>query len=150
MTTAYPRTRIQPGCRDACNFWLSRSGAIMSMKTRKTKTREDNITTEEQLCRGIALAKAGKNPKARNILGQVVKSNPRSISGWLWLAGVVETKEQQCYCLERALQLGPQNKVVRQALAQAKSETGTGIKTAKPRVAASPQCSESMDFRSIY
>ena len=108
------------------------------------------MTIEEQLYQGIALAKAGKNPEARNILGQVVKSNPRSISGWLWLAGVVETKEQQCYCLERALQLGPQNKIVRQALAQAKSETGTGIKTAKPRVAASLQYSESMeDFRTV-
>jgi len=108
------------------------------------------MTIEEQLYQGIALAQAGKNPEARNILGQVVKSNPRSISGWLWLAGVVETKEQQCYCLERALQLDPQNEAVRRALAQAKSETGTGIKAAKPQAAASLQYSENMeDFRTV-
>jgi hypothetical protein len=87
--------------------------------------------TEELLRRGIALAKAGKRPEAREVLGQVVKSDPQSVMGWLWLAGVVETKDQQRYCLERVLQLNPQNQVVRRVLAQ--------IETAKPQVAAGSQ-----------
>lgn len=86
------------------------------------------MTTEELLHKGIVLAKAGKNPKAREILGRVVKNDPRSAMGWLWLASVVETKDQQLYCLERVLQLNPQNEVVRQVLTQ--------IKTARPQVAA--------------
>lgn len=87
--------------------------------------------TEELLRTGIALAKAGKNSKARDILGRVVKHDPQSVMGWLWLAGVVETKDQQRYCLKKVLQLNPQNQVVKRILAQ--------IKTAKPQVAAGSQ-----------
>jgi hypothetical protein len=98
---------------------------------------------EEQLGRGIALAKAGKKSAARNILAQVVKDAPRSVPGWLWLASVVETQEQQRYCLERALQLNPQNEAVRQALAQMPA-TKPQVVADAPRVA-EPQVSESAD-----
>ncbi len=89
------------------------------------------MTTEELLRTGIALAKAGKSAHARKILGQVVKDDPRSVMGWLWLAGVVKTKEQQRYCLERVLQLNPQNQVVKRILTQ--------LETTKPKVAAGSQ-----------
>ncbi len=78
--------------------------------------------TKELLRKGIALAKTGRNATARDVLGRVVKDNPRSVSGWLWLAGVVETQIQRRYCLEKVLQLDPQNKAARQALTQATSE----------------------------
>jgi hypothetical protein len=89
------------------------------------------MTIEELLRTGIALAKAGESAKARKVLGQVVKNDPRSVMGWLWLAGVVETKNQQRYCLEKVLQLNPQNQVVRRILTQ--------VETAKPQVAADAQ-----------
>jgi len=79
----------------------------------------------EQLRRGITLAKAGKSTEARSVLGQVVKEDPRSVQGWLWLASVVETQEQQRSCLEIALRLNPHNEAVRQALAQIQSHTYT-------------------------
>jgi hypothetical protein len=97
---------------------------------------------EEQLGRGIALAKAGKKSAARNILAQVVKDAPRSVLGWLWLASVVETQAQQRYCLERALQINPQNEAVRQTLAQLQAtepQAATGV----PYVAKPPAASES-------
>ena len=78
--------------------------------------------TEKQLYRGIALAKAGKKSEARNVLGQVVRKNPQSVRGWLWLAGVVETKDQQRYCLEKVLQLNPEDEICRQVLARIRSE----------------------------
>jgi hypothetical protein len=87
--------------------------------------------TDAKLQAGIVLAKAGKKSDAREILSQVVKSDPRSVLGWLWLAGVVETEEQQRYCLERVLQLNPQNQVVRRVLTQ--------LKLAPPQVAAGSQ-----------
>ena len=77
---------------------------------------------EDQLRRGIALAREGKKAEARQMLAQVVRNDPRSALGWLWLAGAVETKEQKCFCLEKALQLNPQDEVARQALARIKSE----------------------------
>jgi len=88
-------------------------------------------TTNAQLQAGIVLAKAGKRVEARDILGQVVKDDPRSVLGWLWLAGVVDTQEQQRYCLEKVLQLNPQNEVVRRVLTQ--------LKIAAPRVATGSQ-----------
>jgi hypothetical protein len=78
---------------------------------------------EEGLLKGIALAKAGNVLEARHILGQFVRANPQSVRGWLWLAGVVETKKQQLYCLEQVLQLNPQDEVCRQILARVRSDT---------------------------
>ena len=77
---------------------------------------------QQLLHQGIVLARSREKPQARRILGQVVKQNPRSIMGWLWLASVVETREQQHYCLERVLQLEPDNKVARQMISQVKPE----------------------------
>ena len=77
---------------------------------------------EDQLRKGIALAKGGRKSEARQVLAQVVKNDPRSATGWLWLAGVVETKNQQRYCLEKAVRLNPQDEVARQALARIKAE----------------------------
>ena len=83
---------------------------------------------ESQLHKGIALAKAGKKAEARNVLGQVVKSAPQLAPGWLWLADVVETREQRQYCLEKVVRLNPQNEVARQALAQIEAMASGGNK----------------------
>ncbi|HET89628.1 MAG TPA: FHA domain-containing protein [Chloroflexi bacterium] len=77
--------------------------------------------TESQLSAGIALAKAGQNAEARKLLTKVVQCDPNSVLGWLWLAGVVETVKQRCDCLEKVLQLNPENQVVQRALEQAKA-----------------------------
>jgi len=110
--------------------------------------------SEDQLHRGIALTRAGKNLEARSILGQVVKDDPRSVQGWLWLAGVVETKEQQQYCLKKVLQLDPQNEVVRRVLTQTGSEAVNEVfqpqKITESQVAASPSYSETVEsFRKV-
>jgi hypothetical protein len=110
--------------------------------------------SEEQLREGIALAKAGKNSEARSVLGQVVKATPRSVLGWLWLSGVVETKEQQRYCLERVLQFDPQNEVARRVLAQIRAEAAPEAfqpqEVAQPEVGAGPRYSEDReDFKSV-
>jgi hypothetical protein len=109
---------------------------------------------EQQLREGIALAKAGKNLEARSVLGQVVKNDPRSVLGWLWLSGVVETKEQQRYCLEKVLQFDPRNEAARRVLAQVRANTVREVfqprKIAQPQVAAGPQYSEDReDFKSV-
>jgi hypothetical protein len=105
--------------------------------------------TEKQLRKGIALAKAGKKLDARHILGQVVRNNPRSIQGWLWLAGVVETEEQRRYCLEKVLQLNPQNKWIRRALTRIKPETVGETKVAKPPAASPPHTENLEEYRKV-
>ena len=108
------------------------------------------VMTEKQLHRGIALAKAGKKPEAKRILGQVVRSNPQSFPAWLWLAGVVETEEQRRYCLEKALQLNPQNEGAQRALARIQSESVGRAQVAKPPAAKISQCVENSEaFRRV-
>jgi hypothetical protein len=106
--------------------------------------------TDQQLCKGIALARAGKRQEARCILGQVVRDNPRSVQGWLWLAGVVELKAQRRYCLEKALQLNPQNEMIRRALTRIGPQTVDEMGVAEPSVAQSPQRTEDLEgFRRV-
>jgi pSer/pThr/pTyr-binding forkhead associated (FHA) protein len=81
-----------------------------------------STSIETLLHQGIKLAKAGEKASAKAILGQVVRRDPKSVMGWLWLAGVVNTKEQQCYCLEQVLQLTPQNEVVKRVLGRLESD----------------------------
>jgi len=90
--------------------------------------------TDLQLNRGIALAKAGRNLEARNVLGQVVRKDPQSVRAWLWLAGVVETEEQQRYCLERVLHLNPEDEICKQILIQMRVGTINGIPILDPAV----------------
>lgn len=84
------------------------------------------IMTKDLLRKGITLAKTGRNAAARNILSQVVRDTPQSVSGWLWLASVVEAQKQRQYCLEKVLQIDPQNQAAKQALMQVKAEAADG------------------------
>lgn len=88
--------------------------------------------TNIELNKGIALAKAGRSLEARKVLGQVVRENPKSVRGWLWLAGVVETEEQQRYCLERVLLLNPQDEICKQILIKMRSGSVNGIPNPNP------------------
>ncbi len=102
---------------------------------------------ENRLRRGIALSIAGKNDQARNVLSQVVRDDPASATAWFWLASVVETPEQQRYCLEKTLRLDPRNEAARQTLAQIKPEPQP-THSPRPRPATSPHRSKDVvDFR---
>ena len=91
------------------------------------------------LHQGIALARSKKNLEARRILGQAVKQNPRSTLGWLWLASVVEAREQQRYCLERVLRLDPDNEVVGRIVSQVKPEQSRATMVLWDTVPAAPK-----------
>jgi Tfp pilus assembly protein PilF len=58
---------------------------------------------------GITALKAGDRDRARELLGQAIRLDPRSERAWLWLSGVVTTDEQRRQCLERVLALNPAN-----------------------------------------
>ena len=104
---------------------------------------------ENQLRRGIALAIAGKNAEAKNILGQVVQDDPGSATGWFWLARVVETEEQQRYCLEKTLRIDPQNEAARQVLAQIEPQTANKAKAAPPQKAIPQHSKDTKNFRKV-
>ena len=70
------------------------------------------------LQRGITAARSGRSVEARQILEQVVKADPDNEMAWLWLSGLVTTREQKRTCLERVLRANPENVYARAGLAR--------------------------------
>jgi hypothetical protein len=71
---------------------------------------------KNQLEQAIALAKTGDNAKARELLVEVLKSDPTNDTAWVWMAAVVDTLNLRKECLEEALKHNPRNKTARRAL----------------------------------
>ncbi len=58
---------------------------------------------------GIALAKAGQQGTARNLLLESAELEPGNEVVWLWLASVAEAPADAAGCLRRALEINPRN-----------------------------------------
>lgn len=68
------------------------------------------------LQKGIAAARSGRSSDARQMLEQVVESEPGNEMAWLWLSGLMTTIQQKRACLERVLQANPENVYARAGL----------------------------------
>jgi formylglycine-generating enzyme required for sulfatase activity len=53
--------------------------------------------------------KAGDTEKAKHLLVEVIKQNPRDENAWLWMSRCVSNVEQKKDCFERVLVINPQN-----------------------------------------
>jgi tetratricopeptide (TPR) repeat protein len=72
--------------------------------------------------RGIAAAKAGNRDEARRLLQSAIRLEPDNEVAWLWLASVARDVQERVFCLERLLQMNPNNESARKALAALKGE----------------------------
>ncbi len=72
--------------------------------------------TAELLRQGITAARAGQRSQARALLQRVVALDAANVTGWLWLAGVMETPQEQVMCLEQVLSLDPENAAAKKGL----------------------------------
>jgi hypothetical protein len=68
------------------------------------------------LQKGIAAARAGRSQEARQLLQQVIKTDPDNEMGWLWLSSLMATSEQKRTCLKRVLIANPENVYARVGL----------------------------------
>jgi Tfp pilus assembly protein PilF len=96
-----------------------------------------NDDVERLLREGIGALKAGDNARARELLGQAIRSNPRDERPWLWLSGAVETDAERRQCLERVLAINPQNAAARSGLAMLASAAHAPATPAAPTSAIS-------------
>lgn len=71
-----------------------------------------------ELQSAIASLRAGDKAGARKALIRGLQSNPKSEPAWVWLAQVVEEPERKRECLQRALNINPDNATARQMLAE--------------------------------
>ncbi len=65
----------------------------------------------------IAAIKAGDKKTGRAYLAEILQADPENEIGWLWLAGIVESDERRRQCLERVLEINPDNQAARRGLA---------------------------------
>jgi hypothetical protein len=71
----------------------------------------------DKLKQAIQLIKSGDSERARPLLIEKLKTDPKNDTAWVWLATLVETAELKQECLEEALKHNPHNEVARRALA---------------------------------
>lgn len=70
------------------------------------------------LKRGIQAAQAGDKKTAKDLFVQALKQNPRSELAWMWMVSVVDTDKERRFCLQKILEINPNNQRARQALQQ--------------------------------
>jgi WD40-like Beta Propeller Repeat len=71
---------------------------------------------QEKLKLGIEAARRGDKAAAQILLRQVVAVDADNELAWMWLASAVESVTERRACLERALQINPNNTRAREAL----------------------------------
>jgi len=85
---------------------------------------------DDLLQQGIAAAKAGDKGQAQQILFRVVQANPhteQSEQAWLWLSGAVERDGVRLYCLEKVLEINPNNEAARCGMAMLRQQQVTQL-----------------------
>lgn len=60
---------------------------------------------------GIQAAKAGQKDQARKFLQQAIRLEPRNETTWLWLASVAKDNRERLLCLQKVLQINPDNEM---------------------------------------
>lgn len=82
---------------------------------------------------GIEAARDGNKEEARDLFRLLTHEDADNVQGWLWLAGVAESREERQAALERVLELEPQNAMA------LKSLQAMGVSAPSPVRAASPE-----------
>jgi hypothetical protein len=72
----------------------------------------------EKLTQAVQLIKAGNKQAALPILKEIVQIEPNNETAWLWLYSSVDNTSQKKYCLQKVLEINPNNQNARNALAK--------------------------------
>lgn len=65
---------------------------------------------------GVEALKLEDKAKARKLLAQAVKEDPKDKKAWLWLSQAVEEEQQQIACFRKVLEIDPQNEYAKRGL----------------------------------
>ena len=98
-----------------------------------------NDDTNTLLRTAIEAAQNGNRPVARAILEQVIQREPDNELAWIWMASVAESTPERRSCLQKVLEINPNNDRARQALAR--------LQTTSAQPAASGTSRDRQDIR---
>jgi tetratricopeptide (TPR) repeat protein len=73
-------------------------------------------SADDLLKRALSAARAGQKADAKQLLIQVIKSNPRSETAWIWMSSVVDTPAERIHCLKQVLAINPANELALKGL----------------------------------
>jgi tetratricopeptide (TPR) repeat protein len=76
------------------------------------------MSSTESLQQAICAARAGRKEEARHLLLEIVEADPRNEMAWMWLAGLVDSLEDQMIACENALAINPANEKAQAYLAE--------------------------------
>jgi hypothetical protein len=82
----------------------------------------------------VAAVKKGDRAVARTLLREIVHGDPRNPQAWLWMAGVAESVAEVTHCLEKVLEVEPDNQMANERLSMLRllrytASDGTGAET---------------------
>jgi len=78
---------------------------------------------DETLNQAVSYIKVGEKEKAKRLLIQVLKDNPKNELAWLWMTRCVATREQKTECYKRVLDINPDNKFAQDGLKKLDTQT---------------------------
>lgn len=71
-----------------------------------------------QLHEAVRLAQAGNKDEARQMLRQIIQTDPNNEMAWLWLASVAAERGEYQHALQEVLRINPANQQARDLMAQ--------------------------------
>jgi micrococcal nuclease len=87
---------------------------------------EQRVTQVPTLEEAIKAIKAGDKDTGREMLADILQADLDNEMAWLWLSSVVESDERKRQCLERVLQINPDNVAAKRGLDMLpNNDTGT-------------------------
>jgi twitching motility two-component system response regulator PilG len=99
----------------------------------------------------VAAVKKGDRSVARTLLREIVHGDPRNPQAWLWMAGVAESVAEVTLCLEKVLEVEPDNRMAKERLSMLRLLQYTGSSDtatpAHPRPAPSPDPTNALAIR---
>ncbi|MBC7871370.1 MAG: PD40 domain-containing protein [Chitinophagaceae bacterium] len=78
----------------------------------------DRSDLERKLQQGIDAVRRNDRATARRLLEEVIEADQNNELAWMWLASTVTTLSERRECLERVLEINPDNNRAREALRQ--------------------------------
>ena len=69
------------------------------------------------LPRAIAAIKAGDTETGQRLLVQVIKVDPQNETAWLWMTSTLDDPQEKKQCLQKVLQINPDNEMAKKVLA---------------------------------
>jgi dipeptidyl aminopeptidase/acylaminoacyl peptidase len=73
-------------------------------------------STEQLFKEGIAAARSQDNTTARSRFREIIKRDDQSEKGWMWLSSVIDDKDEKRSCVEKVLQINPDNQSARREM----------------------------------